>query len=143
MWVRVSCAQEHGHVQGQRASSGADPTVLWEDTKKWVDQIRKATPDKQKFLQYLQIDEQSLEAWYTGHSAPPQTTARLRQQIKLYMDKCRSERRGSGDAQHQARLTGADANHLCPASPPAPQSGTAVLLEASKELADGFKVVDL
>ena len=92
--------------------------VLWEDTKKWVDQIRKATPDKQKFLQYLQIDEQSLEAWYTGHSAPPQTTTRLRQQIKLYMDQCRSERRGSGDAQHQARLTGADANHLCPANYP-------------------------
>ena len=116
-----ACKLSHHGCGGQLASTsgaGAHPMVLWEDTKKWVDQIRKATPDKQKFLQYLQIDEQSLEAWYTGHSAPPQTTTRLRQQIKLYMDKCRSERRGSGDAQHHARLTGADANHLCPANYP-------------------------
>ena len=100
VWVRVSCAQEHGHVQGQRASSGADPTVLWEDTKKWVDQIRKATPDKQKFLQYLQIDEQSLEAWYTGRSALPQTTTKLRQQIKLYMDKQKQRSAGQQQQRH-------------------------------------------
>ena len=56
-------------VGPQRASAGASPTVLWEDTKKRVDQIRKATPDKQKFLNHLQIDEPSLEAWYTAGSA--------------------------------------------------------------------------
>ena len=81
----------------------ADPIVLWEDTKKGVDSIRKASPDKQKLLQHLNIDEQSLEAWYIGGSALPQITTKLRQQIKLYMDKCRSERRGSGDALHQVR----------------------------------------
>ena len=78
----------------------ADPIVLWEDTKKWVDQIRKATPDKQKFLQYLQIDEQSLEAWYTGRSALPQTTTKLRQQIKLYMDKQKQRSAGQQQQRH-------------------------------------------
>ena len=64
--------------------------VLWEDTKKWVDQIRKATPDKQKFLQYLQIDEQSLEAWH-GPLCPAADNDET--QAVIAADKCRSERR--------------------------------------------------
>jgi len=38
--------------------------VLWEDTKKWVDQIKKASTSKQQFLQDLLIDEHILESWY-------------------------------------------------------------------------------
>ena len=78
----------------RRASAGASPTALWENTKKWVDQIRKATPDKQKFLNHLQIDESSLEAWYTAGSASSDTTKKLRQQIKLYMDRFRRNNAG-------------------------------------------------
>ena len=78
----------------------ADPIVLWEDTKKGVDSIRKASPDKQKLLQHLNIDEQSLEAWYMGVSALPQITTKLRQQIaKLYTcntDKQRQQQRSTG-----------------------------------------------
>ena len=70
--------------------------MLWEDTKKWVDAIRKASPDKQKLLQHLNIDEQSLEAWYKGGSALPQITTKLRQQIKLHMDTQRRRQRSTG-----------------------------------------------
>jgi len=55
------------HGSGTNALFGADPKILWEDTKKWVDQIRKATPNTQQFLDDLQIDAAQLNVWYRYH----------------------------------------------------------------------------
>jgi hypothetical protein len=79
---------------GSAQQSGADPQVLWEDTKKWVDQVRKACSSQQQLLIDLQIEENVLKDWYSGRNASPQITTRLRQQIKVIME--RKTQRGAG-----------------------------------------------
>ena len=81
--------------QQQPQTSNANPTVLWEDTKKWVDQIRKASRSQAEFLGILQIDQETLQQWYAnppGRHGPPGTTTKLRQQIKLHLERQRVAR---------------------------------------------------
>ena len=40
------CVRAHTHTQTHEQRGGADPMVLWEDTKKWVDQIKKSAKSK-------------------------------------------------------------------------------------------------
>ena len=40
------CVRTHTHTQTHEQRGGADPMVLWEDTKKWVDQIKKSAKSK-------------------------------------------------------------------------------------------------
>ena len=58
---------EQEQARSARPSGGgaqADPRVLWEDTKKWVDQIRKASTSTKQFFADLQIEESVLSDWY-------------------------------------------------------------------------------
>jgi len=72
----------------QRLASSAEDLLredlVWEDTKMWVGFIWQS---KEQCLQDLQIDEQTLKAWYMGTSRPRHITAWLRQQIKAIRDK--------------------------------------------------------
>ena len=44
----MSLARAHTDKQQEQSRTGgaADPLVLWEDTKKWLDQIKKETASK-------------------------------------------------------------------------------------------------
>jgi len=72
-------------------AKNADPKVLWEDTKKWVDQIRKAM-NMQQFLHDAQIDENQLNCWYSAFdAASSDITTKLRTHIKVVLDKKKKE----------------------------------------------------
>ena len=58
---------EQEQARSARPSGGgtrADPRVLWEDTKRWVDQIRKASTSTKQLFADLQIEESVLTDWY-------------------------------------------------------------------------------
>ena len=83
--------------------TAAGPLMLWEDTKKWVDQIKKISKTKQQILQVLAIDEHTLDEWYRGDNRSPSITTSLRQRIKIFMDrrlqqKRAHEQRGDDDS---------------------------------------------
>jgi len=84
-------AQKDAHGGPAVKITCADPQVLWEDTKKWVDQIHKFMPDIQQFLRDSQIDETQLNLWYSGANAAPAITTKLRTHIKVVMDKKKKE----------------------------------------------------
>ena len=71
--------------------SRKDPKVLWEDTKKWVDDIRKFGTNMQQFLHDAQIDENQLKRWYSAFDAASDITTKLRTHIKVVMDKKKKE----------------------------------------------------
>ena len=61
-----SVVQEQARSARPAGSGGQqnDPKVLWEDTKKWVDQIKKKSASSKQFLADLQIEESVLNDWY-------------------------------------------------------------------------------
>ena len=67
--------------------------LVWEDTKQWVGFMWQS---KEQCLQDLQIDEQTLKAWYMGTSRPRHITARLRHQIKAIREK-QKQQQAHGD----------------------------------------------
>ena len=84
-------AQKDAHGGPAVKITCADPQVLWEDTKKWVDQIHKFMPDIQQFLRDSQIDETQLNLWYSGANAAPAITTKLRKHINVVMEKKKKE----------------------------------------------------
>mmetsp|Transcript_82179 Transcript_82179/g.133352 ORF Transcript_82179/g.133352 Transcript_82179/m.133352 type:complete len:217 (-) Transcript_82179:169-819(-) len=84
-------AHTHAHAAAATATSGPVSRMLWEDTKKWVDQICAASPGT--YLQDLQMDKLTLDTWYSGQKIAPAITTKLRLQIKLIMDKKRNAQR--------------------------------------------------
>lgn len=81
-----------------RASASASDAALFADTKKWIEGIRRVMPNKERFLQVMGIDAESLEAWYKNGQAMPDTTRKLRQHIKVYMDRIKARQAPAGSS---------------------------------------------
>ena len=78
--------QQLGSAGGCRPPPSQQTTSvkeMWDDTKKWVCQIRMEKP--QSFLHVLQVEEAELEQWYDAVPVSSELTNKLRLQIKRYM----------------------------------------------------------
>ena len=61
--------------------------LLFQDTKAWINAMRKSISDQSKFLRILDIDEKSLDTWLMNGNDMGDTTTKLRLRIKLHLDK--------------------------------------------------------
>jgi hypothetical protein len=94
----VEAAVAHSSPSSAEDLSRED--LVWEDTKLWVGFMWQS---KEQCLQDLQIDEQTLKAWYVGTSRPRHITAWLRHQIKTIRDKQKQQPHGDHHASPDVR----------------------------------------
>lgn len=58
--------------------------VLWDDTKKWVNQIRKEVATAERLLRVLQVDKAQLTLWYSAVPASAASTVELRRRVAAF-----------------------------------------------------------